>query len=226
MSYQTKNYFKQNSDGSNTFVMGGVESTALIAGGGTSARPVTTSVAGKKMLEFRGKTEATSGDNRLGYFRYDIAGAGASGECIRAFTDLTAEAGSAHGSHFSLQAGATGYITGQGIGCRNQLYIKDEAVHANGTYYGSQSEVYMAGSNSSLASVTKHAIHSFQSSGDATGMATCLNCFSIDGTIAADATKMISSVSLAELPSGAVGIACLVNGTRYYIPAVVATEWN
>jgi hypothetical protein len=57
-------------------------------------------------------------------------------------------------------------------------------------------------------------------------MATVLNAIAVDGTSAADTAKMISSVSLAELPAGTVGIAALVNGTRYYIPAVAATAWN
>jgi hydroxymethylglutaryl-CoA reductase len=37
---------------------------------------------------------------------------------------------------------------------------------------------------------------------------------------------MISTVSLAELPTGSVGIAVLVNGTRYYIPAVPVAEFD
>lgn len=201
--------------------------SGLLMGIGTNAAPALSSTADDKFIEIRAKTTATSGDNRLQYFRYDIGGAGASGECIRAFTDLTAAVGSsAHGAHISLQAGATGYVTGLGVGMRGQLYIKNEAVYSGGTYYANQSEVYSEGASSSLAAVTKHAIHSFAATGNSTGMATVLNCFAIDGTSAADATKMISSVSLAELPSNTVGVAALINGTRYYIPAVKATEWN
>lgn len=200
--------------------------SGLLMGVGTSAAPAATATAGANLVEIRGKTTATSGDNRLGYFRYDVGGAGASGECLRAFTDLTAAAGTARGAHVSLQAGATGYVTGLGVGVDAQLYVKNEAVAAGGTYYAGQSDVYFAGSTGSLAGVTKHAIHHFQTSGDATGQATCVNVWAVDATSAADATKAISSVSLAELPSGTVGIAVLINGTRYYIPAVVATEWN
>lgn len=223
------NYTKQAENGINPIVLGGIEpasGSGLLFGGGTNANPITSSISGTKLIDLRAKTSATSGDNRLLYFRYDIGGAGASGECLRAFTDLTAAAGSAHGCHFSLQAGATGYVTGQGVGCRNQLYIKNEAVHSGGTYYGAQSEVYSEGSTSSLAAVTKHAIHSFLASGDSTGASKVLNVWSVDATAAADVTKAISSVSLAELPSGTVGIATLVNGTRYYIPAVLASAWN
>jgi hypothetical protein len=200
--------------------------SGLLVGVGTTAAPALTSTAGANLVEVRGKTTATSGDNRLGYFRYDIGGAGASGECLRAFTDLTAAAGTARGCQISLQVGATGYITGLGVGVDAQLYVKNEAVHAAGTYYAGQSSVYFAGSTGSLAAVTKHAIHHFETAGDATGQATCVNVWAIDAIAAGDTTKAISSVSLAELPSGTVGIAVLINGTRYYIPAVAATAWN
>lgn len=206
---------------------GGAESASgVLIGGGTTAAPLASDTPDDKFVEIRAKTSATSGDNRLAYFRFEIGGAGAGGECLRAFTDLTAAAGTAHGGHVSLQAGATGYVTGLGVGLRQQLFVKNEAVPANGTYYAGQSEVYFAGATGSLAAVTKHAIHSFVATGNATGMATCVNVWSIDATAAADVAKAISSVSLAELPSGTVGIAVLINGTRYYIPAVLASAWN
>lgn len=199
---------------------------ALLLGVGTTAAPALTSTANKDFVEIRAKSSATSGDGRLAYLRFDIGGAGGGGECLRAFTDLTAAAANANGSHISLQVGATGYVTGLGTGIRSQLYIKNEAVHANGTYYGLQAEVYSEGATSSIAGATKHAVLGIAATGNSTGMATVLNAISVDGTSAADATKMISSVSLAELPSGTVGIAVLVNGTRYYIPAVAVAEWN
>lgn len=204
---------------------GAAAASGLLLGVGTNVSPATSATADHKLIEIRAKSTATSGDNRLGYFRYEIGGAGG-GETLRALTDLTAAVGTAHGAHISLQAGATGYVTGLGVGVRQQLYVKNEAVAANGTYYGGQSEVYFAGATGSLAAVAKHAIHSFAATGDATGMATCVNVWAIDGTAAADATKAISSVSLAELPAGTVGIAVLINGSRYYIPAVAAAAWN
>jgi hypothetical protein len=203
-----------------------VSASGLLMGVGTSANPVVTATADAKFVEIRAKTTATSGDNRLQYLRYEIGGAGAGGECLRAFTDLTAAATTAHGAHISLQADSTGYVTGLGVGVRGQLYVGDAAVAANGTYYGMQAEIYSEGTSSSLAATTTHAILSIAATGNATGAAKVLNAMAVDGISAADATKMISSVRLAELPAGTVGIGVLVNGTRYYIPAVVATEWN
>jgi hypothetical protein len=198
--------------------------SGLLMGVGTSAAPAASSTADAKFVEIRAKNTATSGDNRLGYFRFDIGGAGGSGECLRAFTDLTAAAASAHGAHFSLQCDATGYVTGQGVGCRNQLYVQG-IVPANGTYYGAQAEMYFD-ENATIAAATKHAVLSVQAAGNATAAATCVNAIAFDGTSAADTTKMISTVSLAELPTGSVGIAVLVNGTRYYIPAVPVAEFD
>jgi hypothetical protein len=209
-----------------TAASGAASASGLLFGRGTSADPALTSTADTNFTEIRAKSTATSGTARLDYRRFDLGGAGASGECLRAFTDLTAAVATAHGAHISVQAGATGYVTGQAVGVRSQLYVKNEAVHAAGTYYGGQSEVWFAGSSGSLAAVTAHAIHSFISAGDSTGKATCLNVWDVQATAAADTTKAVSSVSLAELPSGTVGIACTINGTRYYIPAVVDTAWN
>lgn len=208
--------------------LGGAADSAsgILMGVGTTAYPALTSIANTNFIEVRAKTTATSGDNRLAYMRYDIGGAGAGGEALRAFTDMTAAGSTAHGAHVSLQAGDTGYITGLGVGVRSQLYVKNAAVHSGGTYYGAQAEIYSEGASSSLAATTKHAVLSIAATGNTTGAATVVNAMAVDGTSAADATKMISTVSLAELPSGTVGIAVLINGTRYYIPAVVTTEWN
>ncbi len=151
---------------------GAAPANALLMGIGTSADPALTSVAGKYFIEVRAKTTATSGDNRLGYFRYDIGGAGASGECIRAFTDLTAAAANARGAHISLQADDTGYVTGLGAGLDAQLYIGNAALHANGTYTALNAEIYSEGSSSSVAAATSVAFIRVVNGGNATGMGT------------------------------------------------------
>lgn len=207
--------------GTNASVAAGAN--AVIMGVGTTAQPCSATAADKRFLEFLCKTTASSGDNRLAYLRYDIGGAGG-GECLRAFTTLTAATGTAHGAHVSLNVSATGYVSGLGAGVRGQLYVQGIAP-AGGTYYGAQAEMYFDAS-ATIAAATKHAVLSVQSAGNATAMSTCLNAIAFDGTSANDATKMISSVRLAELPAGTVGVAVLVNGTRYYMPCVPVAEWN
>jgi len=205
--------------------------SGLLLGGGTSASPDVTSVADGKFIEFRCKSIAASGDNRLLYMRYELNGndgqaSSGGGECLRALTVLTAENGTAHGGHVGMFISSTGYITGLGAGARSTLQIDNSAVPAGGTYYGHLAEIFSDGTSSSIAAVTKHAVFGIAASGNATGAATVLNALSFDGVSAGDTTKMISSVSLGELPSGTVGIACLINGTRYYIPAVAVDQWN
>jgi len=199
--------------------------SGLLMGVGTDADPVTTATPDAKFVELRAETTAPTGDNRLAYMAYQIGGA-AGGECLRARTVLNAETNTAHGAHVSLEAGATGYVTGSGVGLRQQLYVFDEAVHANGTYFAGQSEIYCLGNSSSLAGVTKHAIHSFQvAGGNAAAQGTIVNCWAVDGVSAADTTKMITSSALTAI-TGAIGVAGIVNGVRGYFPFVPVASWT
>lgn len=149
---------------------GAAAANALLMGVGTTANPAYSSTAGKVFIELRAKTAATSGDNRLAYLRYDIGGAGASGECLRALTDLTAAAATARGTQISLQAGATGYVTGLGVGVDAQLYLKNEVVHANGTYAALNVEIYSEGSTTAVSGVTGLSFIRVSNGGDATGV--------------------------------------------------------
>ncbi len=115
---------------------------ALLLGVGTSADPATTAVADKDFVEIRAQSTATSGAGRLMYLRFNLAGAGASGECLRAFTDLTAALTTARGAQISLQVGSTGYISGLGAGVDAQLYVKGSIVPAGGTYVALNVEIY------------------------------------------------------------------------------------
>jgi hypothetical protein len=148
---------------------GGADGAALLFGGGSTASPVTTSEASKNFLDFRAKNTAASGDNRLAYFRFDLDGAGASGESLRAFTDLGAAAANARGAHISLQAGATGYISGLGAGVDAQLYVKNEVL-AGGTYAAVNAEIYSEGTTTAVSAVTELAFIRCVAGGNATGI--------------------------------------------------------
>ena len=151
---------------------GAAPASALLMGVGTEADPALSAVADKKFIELRCKSSATSGDNRLLYMRFEMSGAGQSGEALRASTLLTGALGTSRGAQISLEVGATGYVTGLGAGVDAQLYIKNEAVHANGTYAALNVEIYSVGSSSSIAAVTEAAFIRIVNSGDATGMGT------------------------------------------------------
>jgi hypothetical protein len=136
---------------------------------GESGSPVSAPTANIKWLEYRARSTATSGDNRLAYLRFDLDGAGASGECLRAFTDLGAALATARGAHISLQASNTGYITGLGAGLDAQLFLADAALPAGGTYCVVNTEIYSNGTTSTPAAVTTLAFQRFVNGGDATG---------------------------------------------------------
>ena len=91
-------------------------------------------------------------------------------------------------------------------------------------------ELYSDGDASDPAGLTELSVLRLCNSGDATGKAdvdTDAYLFSVQGfTAAADTTKVVSSVSLAELPGSTVGLRVKVGSTAYYIPCVAATEWN
>lgn len=211
----------------------GAAANAVLMGSGTSAAPNTTSTADKFFIEFRCETQATSGDNRLAYLRYALEGGGG-GECLRAFTNVNSNVATAHGAHISLSFEATAggsECSGLGAAVRGTTHIPNVASWAPaGSLYSGYFEVYSDGTASDPAGLTDLAAICIANSGDATGKAdvdTDASIFSIQGwTAAADTTKAISSVSLAELPGSTVGIRTKIGGTVYYIPAVVATEWN
>ncbi len=46
------------------------------------------------------------------------------------------------------------------------------------------------------------------------------------GTAAANTTGEISSIECPDLPQSAIGLAVIVNGARYFIPAIPEAEWN
>lgn len=143
---------------------------ALLYGIGTSADPSLTSTAGKVFKEFRCKTTATSGDNRLQYMRFEIAGAGASGECIRAFSKISAAAATVRGAHISLDVSSTGSASGLGVGVDGQILVFDGAL-TGGTYASLNSEIYSAGSSTDVSGVTEISFLRFSNGGDSTGVA-------------------------------------------------------
>lgn len=143
---------------------------AILMGVGTTADPSTTAVADKNFIESRTQSTATSGTSRALYMRHNIAGAGETGECIRAFTDLTAAVTTGRGAQISLQVGSTGYVSGLGAGVDAQLYLKNSVLPANGTYAALNVEIYSEGSTTAVSAVTELAWIRIANSGDATGV--------------------------------------------------------
>jgi hypothetical protein len=118
--------------------------SGIIMGTGTTANPATTATADAKFLEFRCQTTATSGDNRLMYLRYDIAGT-TGGECIRAFTKGSAALTTARGAHISLDMAAAGTISGLGAGIDAQVMLAASTTYSTGTWGVINAEIYTGG---------------------------------------------------------------------------------
>lgn len=153
---------------------GAKAANAVLFGIGTDADPSTTSVADKKFIEMRCSTSATSGDNRLCYYRYLMEGAGG-GECMRASTVVNANLGTAHGAHFGIEFEATAggsECSGLGVGLRGTLMIPNVASWApTGTYAAGMFEIYSEGTSSDPAGMTELSILRLVNSGDSTGAA-------------------------------------------------------
>lgn len=207
--------------------------TAKLLGGGTDASPLTNATANLKFVEFRCSCSAASGDNRLAYLRYQLTGGGG-GECMRASTVVNSNVGTAHGAHFGIEflatAGAS-ECSGLGVGLRGTLMIPNVASWApTGTYAAGMFEIYSEGTASDPAGMTELSVLRLVNAGDGTGKAdvdTDGYLFSIQGwTSAADTTKMLSSKSLAELPSSSIAFRVKVGSTDYYMLAVLASELN
>jgi len=99
-----------------------------------------------KYHEVRVKSTATSGDNRLSYNRFDLDGAGASGDCFRILTDLGAAVDTARGAHISIQGNNSGYVSGLGVGVDGQLFINGGAL-GGGTWAVFNAEIYSSDAN-------------------------------------------------------------------------------
>lgn len=205
--------------------------SGLLIGGGTSAAPVTTSVADAKFVEVRAETTATSGDNRLAYLRYSLNGGGG-GEALRAFTVVDSNVGTAHGAHLSLifdnTAGGS-ETSGLGAAVRGTTHIPNVASWApTGSVYSGMFEIYSDGSASDPAGLTELALLCLSNSGNATGAADVDDdafVFSLQG-FTAGAGHAVDSTSLAELPAGSIALRIKVGSATYYIPAVAAAELN
>lgn len=201
---------------------------------GTSSVPKVNDTADAKFIQIYTDSGATSGDSRLMYIRHYITGAGGGGEALRVFTTINANAATGHGAHISLgflaTAGAS-ELSGLGAAVRGTLHIPNVASWApSGTLCAGMFEIYSDGTASDPAGLTELSVLRLCNSGNATGLQdvdTDGFLFSVQGfTAASGVTNVLSSTSLAELPASSVGLRVKIGTGTYYIPAVIAAQWN
>jgi len=199
---------------------------------GTTANRLDFTTSGN-VVNLRASFNHSSGDARAMYSRLYLEGS-VGGDCHRIFTSVNSNVDTARGAHISLNFEATAggsECSGVGTPLNCTLHIPNIASWApTGSLYGALIEIYSDGANSDPAGLTNLSFLTISNSGNSTGKADVdTDAFAINFagfTAAANVTKVLSSVSLAELPTGTVGIRCRVGSTTYYLPLVVSTEWN
>lgn len=201
----------------------------IIMGGGTSSDPVSTT--GAKLASFYTKSTIAAADSEGLYWRHYLAGAGQSGEALRAFaTVLAVAAANARGAHISLSfsAYATSYITGEGRALKATLHIPNGAMHSGGSYSAIQAEIYLDGTNSDPAPVTEFAMMDFTvQGGDATAQAKVKNLLSLHVPTGQEAA---GNMHITTITAATMNAACTealqikINGATRYIPIATAVQ--
>jgi len=215
-------------DSTATVTSAGAVPNAVVMGRGTSSSPLTTSSDGKN-ISFYFSTPATGGSTDGVYFRQYFTGAAGGGNALRAFATVSNVQGStARGLHASLSFGTSGTISGLAAAIEATLHVPETAGMA-GTNYAVKAAINADASTSDPVGATSLAFIGIVGQGDSTGLAdvsTDANVLDIDGlTAAAGVTNIISSTSLAELPTN-IGLRIRANGALYMIPAVAVAAWN
>jgi len=89
---------------------------------------------------------------------------------LRAFAKVEASVSNSNGAHISLDLGASGVVTGLGVGVNGQLALPDATV-TGGTYAALQSEIYVGGDATDPSAVTELSFLRFSLGGSsATGV--------------------------------------------------------
>lgn len=194
----------------------GANNSAILLGSGTSAAPVSTSVANKNFVEFRTKTTTTTAgsDTRGIYNRLYIAGISTGGgEALRNFTTVQAAIGTAHGMHNSLNF-SSGSCSGQGIAGRNTIHVPNAAM-TGGNYSALQAEIYSDGASSDPAAVTELSYIRIVNDGNATGKGKVDDkavLMDIEGiTIGAGNTIFANAATVSHVAK------MTIDGTAYYL---------
>lgn len=196
------------------YKIGSAEESAsgLLMGVGTSANPAASSTASAIFAEFRTKNTATSGDSRGLYWRHEINGAGAGGECVRAFTKVTAATTTVRGSHISIDLDAAGTCSGYGAAVDAQVMLGGAAYAGN--YSAVNCELY---GNASATVTGRTSMIRAVINGDGTAVANInANAFFLDLTdVTAGTSGFIDTDVTALTGYGSMKVRCPDGVTRF-----------
>lgn len=164
------------------------------------------------------------------YARSYVATAAISADALRVFATVEdVAAATVRGAHVSLSFGSSGTVSGMAAALEATLHMPSGGGMA-GTNYAVKAAINADGAGSDPAGATTIAFVGVVAQGTQAG----IDDLEDDGvfldfqgfTADADASHFLSSVSLAELPTGTVGVRCKVGSTLYYLPLVAAAQWN
>lgn len=145
----------------------GAASSSMLFGYGTATTPVSLATSGK-FMSFYLKNTTTSTAEGL-YIRHYQAGAGSSGEAVRAFSTVSdVTAADSYGIHASLSFGTSGKVTGLGCAGRFTLQVPSSGSMA-GTVCAVQAEIWSDAATSDPAGATTISFFRAVVSGDTTG---------------------------------------------------------
>ena len=190
-------------------VIGTVTPTAVYAGGGTTAAPLTSDSTSDNFMDFRFRNTAASGDIRGMYIRTYYSGGGG-GDCLRSYATVEASTDTVHGAHISLSFGISpATITGEGVAMRATFQVPNRAITL-GTCAAIEAEVFMDGTSSAATATVLSLFRGVVDGGDATAQNKLTHVFDLSGLgTAVFTTKTSAAVSH--------WLKCLINGTPYYL---------
>lgn len=197
---------------------GGMSSTCLLLGAGSSTNKATTNRASVNFMDFRCETTNTSAssDSRALYLRLYVNGTGhGTADAARIFTTVQKAVANAHGAHTSLSYSSTGSTTGQAIAGRNTFHIPNSTL-SGGTCAALQAEVYLDGTSSDPGTTKLGLLRLCVAGGDATAANKIKNAILIDSNQTDGTGQMIYSHSHTQGDAKG-SIRILVNGAVRYL---------
>jgi hypothetical protein len=198
--------------------------------GGTSAAPITEDTPNLKFMSWYFDNGAGSGESVAEYVRLYVTGAAAGGIAGRFFTSVSdVTAATVRGGHISLSFGTSGKASGLAAALETTLHMPSGGGMA-GTNCSLKVAINSDGASADPAGATEIAFLRVEAQGTQGG----IDDLEDDGYLVsfqgfapdADAAHIMSSVSLAELPAGTIGLRIKVGASVYYIPAVAQAQWN
>ena len=205
---------------------------------GTESTPIVNDTAGTNFVSCYLDHGASSGWGGGIYLTGLATGAGSSWTSIEGDVTVSAAIADTTGIESFMSFSSGGKVTGHAAACQATIdYANAALAFSGGAYMAGRFNIKGEGSTCDPSGAIRISCIELQTQGTfatdknfekhAAGYAIYFNGF----TGATGTGSIISSTDLAELPTGTIGVRVGVGsdgaaGTAYYIPLVVATQWN